>query len=375
MSLTFVAQPDPGLQYGKIRLPSLVASRSAGWSRWDDVRENGRDCGRNKGMAISIQTTYGRDGLRPIDIVRDGPQIVDLLRLVFGETLDSPESVLAGAGNPINDFLFRFAPSASRLSSGVVWQQDGRIVGNATLLTTRSWDRYLVANVAVHPSFRRGGIARALMNAITADVKNRGGRVILLQVVKEIDPAIRLYESLAYYPIGNMTTWFATAGRVRQIEPDYSPDLDVDVELLPKRRWQEAYTLDAGRVHPDLNWPEPLRPDAYRQTLWQGAVQFMNGQQRESWVSYGHLDELAGLVHIASEWGRSHLVSLRVDAQHAGRLERPLLAKAIRRLRYLPRRNVRIDHPEDDEATSRLLREANFSAQRTLTHMRLDLSQ
>jgi hypothetical protein len=56
-------------------------------------------------------------------------------------------------------------------------------------------------------------------------------------------------------------------------------------------------------------------------------------------------------------------------------LERPLLAKLMRRLQYLPRRNVQIDHPDDDELVNSLLQEANFQPRRTLTHMRLDLDE
>ena len=73
--------------------------------------------------------------------------------------------------------------------------------------------------------------------------------------------------------------------------------------------------------------------------------------------------------------GRSHLLTLRVHPDTAGRLERPLLAKLVRRLQYLPRRNVRIDHPDNDSVAGALLSEANFTVQRTLTHMRLDLSR
>ena len=86
-------------------------------------------------------------------------------------------------------------------------------------------------------------------------------------------------------------------------------------------------------------------------------------------------DRLAGLVTIAGQWGRSYLMTLRIRNDRAGELEQPLLAKAIRRLSYLPRRNVRIDHPDDDVTTNELLHQSNFAVQRTLTHMRLDLTR
>jgi ribosomal protein S18 acetylase RimI-like enzyme len=328
-------------------------------------------------MAISIPATSTGDGLRPVDMSRDLPQIVELLKMVFGESLEGDDRQLLGdhSYGPVNDLLYRFNPAATRLSNGFVWQADGRVVGNATLLTTRTWDRYLVANVAVHPSYRREGIARSLMHAVASAVRTRGGRIILLQVVKDNQPAIDLYRSLGYVPIGNMATWYATASRVRRIEPRVAEESDPAIEPLSGRRWREAYELDTANVHADLNWPEPLRPDAYRRTFLQRAFDFMNGRQIETWATTDSQKHLTGLATIAGEWGRSHLISLRVHPEWAGRLERPLLAKVIRRLYYLPRRNVRIDHPEADELTSRLLQEANFSVQRTLTHMRLDLSR
>jgi hypothetical protein len=78
-------------------------------------------------------------------------------------------------------------------------------------------------------------------------------------------------------------------------------------------------------------------------------------------------------VGIWSEWGRPHQIALRVHPAWKGQLERPLLAKAIRRINYLSPRIVRIDHPDDDELTNQLLQAANFQPRRTLTHMSLDI--
>lgn len=330
-----------------------------------------------RNMAISIQATRSADGLRPVDMTRDLPQIVELLKAVFGDALDGDEQHVFGdsGARAVNDLYFRFHPTAQRLSNGFVWQEDGRIVGNATVLTTKAWDRYLVANVAVHPSYRRRGIARALMRAITASIQSRGGRVILLQVVKDNHSAIDLYRSLGYVTIGNMVTWYAMASRARQIPDLIGEGVHIDIRQLPDSRWREAYELDTSHVQADLNWPEPLQPDAYHRTLWRKASDFLNGRFYEGWTAFDSGNRLAGVTTIAGEWGRSHVLTVRVRPDLAGSLERPLLSKALRRLYYLPRRNIRIDHPEADEMTGQLLREANFSIQRVLTHMRLDISR
>ncbi len=326
-------------------------------------------------MAVSVAATRAGDGLRPIDGSRDLGQIIELLRLVFGESLDADDRQFFGdnGSGTMNDLMHRFNPGSARLSNGFVWQIDGRIVGNATFLTTKTWDRYLVANVAVHPSYRRQGYARGLMQAVTSSIQARGGRVILLQVVKNNKSAVDLYKSLGYESIGNMTTWYASASRFSQISLGDGPS--PDIQPLSGRQWRDAYALDTACVPADLNWPEPLPPDAYRRTLWQKVADFMNGRQSETWITTDSHAALTGLASITSEWGRSHIITLRVKPEWKGRLERPLVAKTFRRLKYLARRSVRIDHPEEDEITAQLLQEANFTVQRTLTHMRLDISR
>jgi hypothetical protein len=64
---------------------------------------------------------------------------------------------------------------------------------------------------------------------------------------------------------------------------------------------------------------------------------------------------------------------MRVHPEWKGEVERPLLAKLLRRLRYLPNRRIRIDHPAGDEMTNALLQNAGLRARRTLTTMRLEL--
>lgn len=326
-------------------------------------------------MVITI--TAGQsvtEGIRPIDLGHDMPQVLELLRLTFGESLDSDERKAFGEAAIRPDFLWRLDPGAARLGSGFVWISDGRIVGNVTLLSTRVFGRFLVANVAVHPSYRRHGIALAMMRAVEGAVRERNGRAILLQVVKDNMPAITLYRSMGYRDLGNMTTWSASASRLRQIPASAGGESVPDIRPLPSGRWRQAFDLDVACLGPDLNWPEPLATTAYRRTILGRFGDFMNGRQREVWATTDRENKLDGLATILSEWSRPHVISLRVRADVANQLERPLLSKLIRRLAYLGRRNVRIDHPEADFVVSALLDEANFSAQRTLTHMRYDLS-
>lgn len=310
---------------------------------------------------------------RPINLNKDIPQVVRLLESVFGETLDNEGrhlfSQVSNSSQPA--MMWRFNPNMARLSPGFVWDENGRIVGNVTLLPTQTPRRFLVANVAVHPDFRRQGLAKLLMQAVHSAVSERRGEVILLQVVKDNHKAVNLYRNLNYQTIGSMTEWYVSLSRIRDL--DLTSQQQMPIRPLHRREWQAAYQLDLDCLHPDLNWPEPLKPNAFKTGLWQKISQFLNGRQQETWRITNNNNQIIGLGNITSEWGRTHRLSVRVAPAWRGQLERPLLAKLLRRLRYLPRRSIRIDHPDRDENMNRLLEEANFTTRRTLTHMRLDL--
>lgn len=325
-------------------------------------------------MVVTAQARgHSGNGLRPINLNKDIPQIMKLLELCFGAKLNRDgQRWLAGSDNPDTSiaFLWRLNPAASKLALGYVWEVNGRIVGNVTVLTTKVPGRYLVVNVAVHPDHRRRGIARNMMEKVEQMVRARGGQEIILQVVKENDPARTLYESLNYTTIGSMTAWRASASSLRPIDAATSGGRVPYIRELRGSEWRDAYRLDQAALNPDLNWPEPLPHDAYKLNFWRRIVNFFNGRSIETWVIPDASEQPIGLASILSEWGRSHRVSVRVHPTWQGEMERPLVAKALRRLQYLPRRNVRIDHPDDDVEMNNLLQEANFSPKRTLTHMR-----
>ena len=282
--------------------------------------------------------------------------------------------MFAGTANAAQSpaILWRLNPAAAKLSLGFVWEENGRIVGNVTMLTTSTAGRYLVVNVAVHPDYRRRGIARLLMKRVEDLVRQRRGNQILLQVVKQNNAAIELYNSLNYATIGSMTNWTASVSRLRRLDLNLNTPGPL-IRELKRKEWRAAYQLDRQALDDDLHWPELPNADLYKNNLWVRVVNFLNGRQAETWVSTDNENQLVGLASLNTEWGRSHSASLRIHPSWQGRLERPLLAKLVRRLQYLPRRNVQIDHPDGDELVNALLQEANFQPRRTLTHMRLEV--
>lgn len=315
------------------------------------------------------------NGPRPINLKKDVPQVVELLEMAFGENMDSVgRRTLRRAhayGQP--SFLWRLNSRFNRLPPGYVWQEDGRIVGNVTLIATKTPGRHIIANVAVHPDYRRRGIARTLMQSVLKQVQARHGQVALLQVVKQNKPAISLYKSLGFVMAGNVVTWRSSTSRIREIEPTAPDQQTPDIRPLERNRWREAYRLDVAALRPDLNWPDPIPEDKYKRGWWRRLLDFLNGRHAETWRIQQADGTLAGLASIQADWGQPYELSIRVHPRWQGQLERPLLAKLVRRLRALSRRNVRIHHPEKDEIMRTLLQDARFSVRRTLTHMRYDV--
>ena len=65
-----------------------------------------------------------------------------------------------------------------------------------------SIDEADIMNVAVHPDYRRQGIAEKLINTLIADLKKRGCHALLLEVRVSNTPAITLYEKLGFVQVG-----------------------------------------------------------------------------------------------------------------------------------------------------------------------------
>ena len=70
-------------------------------------------------------------------------------------------------------------------------------VGSQTVL-----DETDMMNVAVHPNYRRQGIAEALVETLVNALREKGSRCLTLEVRQSNDPAIALYEKLGFSQVG-----------------------------------------------------------------------------------------------------------------------------------------------------------------------------
>ncbi len=118
---------------------------------------------------------------------------------------------------------------------------DGKPVA-AALIARRGWTSRL-AGMAVVPEARQSGVGKALMAQLLAEAKARGERTMVLEVIEQNAPAVRLYEGCAFQKVRRLT---GHAGR-----PGLAPDALVELEEIDPR---ELALLVSAHGLPDLPW-------------------------------------------------------------------------------------------------------------------------
>ena len=92
------------------------------------------------------------------------------------------------------------AELGNELSFWIVAEEDDTVVGY--IGSQSSYDETDVMNVAVHPDWRRRGIAESLIDCLIQELKNRGSRALMLEVRASNAPATALYEKLGFRQVG-----------------------------------------------------------------------------------------------------------------------------------------------------------------------------
>ena len=94
----------------------------------------------------------------------------------------------------------------NKLALWLVAEEEGQVAGYIGSQTCG--DETDMMNVAVHPDFRRRGIAQALVNALVEELKAIESRLLTLEVRASNTPAITLYEKLGFHEIGRRKNYY-----------------------------------------------------------------------------------------------------------------------------------------------------------------------
>ena len=307
------------------------------------------------------------DHLRPFNAQRDLRHVADLVELCFSDTIDADgrrylQQMRFAADNPR---YLRWAAAAVDVSSlpstGYVWEENGRLVGNLSLIpfSVHSERYYLIANVAVHPEYRKRGIAKMLTACGIEYARKRGARSTWLHVREENAAATNLYQSLGFKERARRTSWHSQAN-VPQ------PAVDVNIHFGPRRSrdWKAQKAWLLINYPPELTWHMPLKMADLRPG-WSGALyRFFTQLNVRQWSAMQNGQLLGVLSKVASTGHADHLW-LAPHPELEDLAATNLLVYV--RQHYGRRRTLSLDYPAGRAAEA--IQQAGFSAHQTLIWM------
>ncbi len=319
-----------------------------------------------------VATPSERDGLQPLDITRHLAGVAELIGLCFSPEVEEGwhhaihELRFLSRLGPLVHVLIWLDPKRRLLTQGFVWVDAGRVIGNvSTQPSDARSDVWIIANVAVHPDFRRQGIAWQLLRAALDHIRACGGRQAILQVDDDNAGAIALYRRLGFEHTATHRAWQRPG---RSVIPAYEPSR-FDIRLRGKREWVDELHL-AELVRPEgLLWNRPLSAAEFRPALLRRLEAFLNGEVEEHWLAVTAQDQIVGVLVIVTGLAEGDRLTLLVHPAFRGQVERALLIRGLRRLGPRPW-PIRIEHPAGDTYVNDLLRDFSFTVTRTLRWMR-----
>lgn len=306
--------------------------------------------------------------IRPLNILRDLSTVADLIELCFSPTMDNDgQRYLSDMRRASRDDSFlrwasHMAESTSLPLMGYVWEQDGRIIGNASLIPFRDKGKrvFLIANVATHPDYRRRGIGRALTERVMRQARGKKASAIWLHVRDDNPGAIKLYQDLGFREVARRTTWAAT--------PDpFLPKTDTDYQIVP--RDPHFWPVQQGWLHrlypEELNWYHAWNINALRPGLWNWIYRMFVDFNLRQWAAVRHGRLLAAVAWMPLG-GRSEPMYAATGRDSEPEALTQLLMHARRVLSN--QSSLSLDYPAEEMVDA--IRAGGFKPRRTLLWMR-----
>jgi GNAT superfamily N-acetyltransferase len=323
--------------------------------------------------SITQSATFSlTDQIRLFDPRRDLLPVADLIELCFADTLDDDgqrylrQMRQAGKNFSLTGLTAFTAEWSGIPSAGFICEDSGTLIGNASLMSFRGRNRrgFLIANVAVHPAYRRQGIGRALTLRAIEYLRQRKIPAVWLHVREENLAAQNMYLSLGFVERARRTAWRSVSEYPRL---PLSPDLSISPRATS--RWPTQHEWLSQAYPPDFSWHLPLDINALRPGLRAFLYRFFNNYNIQQWeISRDNC--LLGVVSRQTTW--TSTTALWLAAPKDGD------EQAISNLLLYVRRNVPSGRPFslDYPATwnSQAIQEAGFHNNQTLIWMELSLS-
>jgi ribosomal protein S18 acetylase RimI-like enzyme len=220
--------------------------------------------------------------IRRVDVQHDLFEVADLIELCFMNQMDEDgltylKQIRRAAHDPR---LVRWISAAGELFSypvhGFVWEEEGRVIGNLNLIPFYWKDRWycLIANVAVHPDFRRRGIGRALTQAALDHLRSLRFPSAWLHVREENSPAYDLYRSLNFIERSRRTTWISS----QPLMPFFKSSQNLSLNKPSKEDWGFYKPWLEQNYPSEVAWNLGFDLDNFQPNLFPRLLNFLNGR-------------------------------------------------------------------------------------------------
>ena len=309
----------------------------------------------------SLSLSHNANGkIRAVNPLRDLPKIADLVELCFHQNMDGEGrryiSQMRNA-NKSKNFL-QWANSSLPLL-GYIWEDEKNVIGNISIVPFKGRN-FLLANIAVHPEYRRRGIARQLTQRAMQHVRDRGAKDIWLHVEENNAAAIQLYRSLGFQDEALRSTWNASSG----IAPRKRKDPHIQTKTARFWAQQESWL---NRSYPEkLRWYRMPNFQVFGTGIKNWLYRFFVESDIRQWAFQQDGVPQALVTWMPTHARRTQLWLATPPQADAQSLAALLLHVRIQLLSRKP--ELYLDYParENDDA----FQEAGFSLQRTLLWMR-----
>jgi ribosomal protein S18 acetylase RimI-like enzyme len=236
---------------------------------------------------VSIDIPVVTSHIRRINVRQDLLAVADLIEVCFATTLDADgREYLRHLRWAARDaqYLTWLQGAAERLSTplyGFVWEEQGRIVGNLSLIPMYRHAKliYLIANVAVHPNFRQRGIGRQLTERALEHLRERGVNSAWLQVRDDNAAAYHLYRETGFVERTRRTTWQSADNHA------VLPNLPARLAIQHRRPqdWELQSRWLQANYPPDVTWNLNFNLSRIRPGLLNRVFSLLRGEAQQHW--------------------------------------------------------------------------------------------
>ena len=320
-----------------------------------------------------IFPTLANRHLRRLDMRRDLAKVADLVELCFYDTLDPEgkqylsEMRRAAQSPTFMGWASSLIDESQMPPSGYVWEEDGRLVGNLSLIpiSVQGKKGYMIANVATHPDYRGRGIAMALTATALRHAQEHGAASAWLQVRDDNPSAVHIYEVNGFEERMRRTSWYSGPEHAEQPIPGgISVGKRQPAHWALQREWLK-------RLYPiDLTWHIPFDWNLFRPDVLGKIYRIFTFEFLHHW-SVVREGDLKGVLSWSHSPGFTDTLWLAVPKEMDEEATLALLFKARNAIRQ--RQPLSLNFPAGLAAD--VLRQAGFYPHQTLIWMEYKFSR